>query len=347
MAEQWKTLSDELADAAEMVGQSVVRVEGRRRFPATGIVFSEDGLIVTAHHVLHRDEEISVGLPGGETVEAELVGRDPATDLALLRIDAAELAVPTWAETSELRPGELVLALGRPGRGIQASFGALSVVADISGWMRRAEGEGQPDSSERHEHRGHHSHGPRGRFGGHPGHPGRPHHQHAVHPSAIAGRLETIIRPDLVMYPGFSGGPLVRADGTIAGMNTSALLRMGALTVPAAMIRVVGEALQTHGRVRQGYLGVSSQVVRLPDALQEELDQQTGLLIVQVLSDSPAERAGLLLGDVITSFDGVATETLDDLIALLSGDRVGSEVEVRVLRGGEMMSIYTTVAERS
>lgn len=346
MSEQWKAFSDELADAAEMIGQSVVRVEGRRRFPATGIVWSADGLIVTAHHVLHRDEDISVGLPGGETVAAELVGRDPATDLALLRVEADGLAVPTWAETSELRPGELVLALGRPGKGIQASLGALSVVADLGSWLHRSEGAERTESSVHKEGAGRHSHrgrGPRGRFG-RSEHRG---HSHMEHASAIAGRLETIIRPDLVMYPGFSGGPLVRADGTVAGMNTSALLRMGALTVPAAMIRVVGEALQTHGRVRQGYLGVSSQVVRLPDALQDELDQQTGLLIVQVLPDSPAERAGLLLGDVITSFDGVATETLDDLITLLSGDRVGSEVEVRVLRGGEMASIYTTVAERA
>lgn len=300
MAQNWIDVSNGLADLVESAGQSVVRVEARRRIPASGIVWSADGLIVTAHHVVHWDEDIRIGLPGGESTPAEIIGRDPATDLALLRADAAGLVAPSWVGPEELRAGQLVLALGRPGRTVQASLGVLSALLGSGETRRRA----------------------------------------------LAGRMEPIVRPDIVMYPGFSGGPLVTADGRLAGLNTSGLSRGGPLTVPTPAVRAVVEALGEHGRMRHGYLGISSQVVRLPGTVEQELGQQTGLMVVQVQPESPAERGGILLGDVLVTFDGAATETLDDLLALLSGDRVGREVEVRVLRGGELRSLGVTVGER-
>ncbi len=135
------SLSDSLAEAVESAGPSVVRVEGRRRLPASGMVWSADGVIVTAHHVLERDE-IAIGLPDNETVTATLVGRDPTTDVAVLRVEAKGLTTPTWADPSALRVGHLALALGRPGQTVRATLGIASAVG--KSW--RTPGGGQVDT---------------------------------------------------------------------------------------------------------------------------------------------------------------------------------------------------------
>jgi S1-C subfamily serine protease len=122
------SLSDELAGAVERAGAGVVTVDARRRHPASGIVWSADGLIATANHVVERDEEIEVGLPDGRTAAATLVGRDPGSDLAVLRVDAADLT-PLARSSAEPRVGHLALAVGRPGpSGPMASLGVISAV---------------------------------------------------------------------------------------------------------------------------------------------------------------------------------------------------------------------------
>ena len=105
MADVLQSLSDDLAAAVETAGQSIVRVEGRRRMSASGIVWSADGLIVTAHHVLERDENVTIGLPGGKTVSASLIGRDPTTDIAVLKAEASDLTPANWLELSRSRWG--------------------------------------------------------------------------------------------------------------------------------------------------------------------------------------------------------------------------------------------------
>ena len=114
----------------------VVRVEGRRRGPASGVVWSGDGLVVTAHHALERDEEVELGLASGESTTAEVVGRDPTTDLALLRASATGLQVPAWTDQAPA-PGALVLSLSRPGKSVRA---ALGLVARTAGEWRTAVG---------------------------------------------------------------------------------------------------------------------------------------------------------------------------------------------------------------
>ncbi|HEX6386451.1 MAG TPA: trypsin-like peptidase domain-containing protein, partial [Anaerolineae bacterium] len=125
-------LSNALASAVSGASAGVVRVEGRRRLPATGFVWSADGVIVTAHHVVTRDENISVGLEDGNSLNATLAGRDPTTDLAILRIDAKDLAPFTEANKQELGVGNLVLALGRPGKTVQATLGIVSALGSGS-----------------------------------------------------------------------------------------------------------------------------------------------------------------------------------------------------------------------
>src|SRR5262245_31228092 len=132
-------VSNALADTVAEAGKGVVRVEARRRLPATGIVWNNDGIIVTAHHVVERDDNIKIGLPNGESVSASLVGRDPSTDLAVLRAEAKGLTAPKQAAPESLRVGNLVLALGRPGTEVQSTLGIVSALGDP--WRSRGGGQ--------------------------------------------------------------------------------------------------------------------------------------------------------------------------------------------------------------
>ncbi len=123
-------LSRGLADIVEALAPSVVRVEAGRRRSGTGIVWSTDGVIVTADHVVDHDEHLAVGLPDGRTIPAALVGRDPTTDVALVRVQGTPLTPPAWLDPDTLRVGQLVLALGRPGRTVRAGLGIVSALGD-------------------------------------------------------------------------------------------------------------------------------------------------------------------------------------------------------------------------
>jgi S1-C subfamily serine protease len=297
MSETLTRLSEDLADAVAKADPYLVRVEARNRLPASGVVWSRDGVIVTAHHVIERDENIKVGLADGRTAAATLVGRDPSTDLAVLRADADGLPEPSWAEPDNVRVGHLVLALGRPGGGVLATHGIVSALG--KGWRTRG-----------------------------------------------GGAIDSYLQTDVVMYPGFSGGPLIDSDGRVLGLNTSALMRGVPLVVPAPTIKRVAETLLSHGRIRRGYLGVGAQPVRLPEGLAGETGQETGLLLVSVEPGSPAESAGLLLGDTVVSVDSQPMRQVDDLLSFLTGDRVGATVGVRLVRGGSLEKISVTVGER-
>ena len=118
------------------------------------------------------------------------------------------------------------------------------------------------------------------------------------------------------------------------------------MTVPAATLRQVVDTLLQHGRVRRGYLGVSTQSVRLPAAMAQQLGQETGLLLVAVEPDSPADQGGLLLGDTIVALDQNPVHHHDALLALLSSDRVGSTVSIKIVRGGQVETKSVVIGER-
>ena len=138
MSDLLKQLSDGLADAVATAGRGIVRVEGRRRLAASGIAWSADGLIITAHHVVQRDDNVTIGLPGGDTAAADVVGRDPTTDLAVLRTNAS-LTPPTWVEPDQVRVGHLVLAVGRPQADLQSTLGVISALGGA--WQTGAGGK--------------------------------------------------------------------------------------------------------------------------------------------------------------------------------------------------------------
>jgi S1-C subfamily serine protease len=291
-------LSDALADAAEHAGKSTVLVEARRRIPASGIAYAAD-LVLTADHVVEREEEIKVFLAEGTEVAARLAGRDPGIDLAVLKLDRTA-ATPAEPSRVPARVGQIALALGRPtSNGIEASLGTVSA---INGPVRTGRG----------------------------------------------GMLERYIRTDSISYPGFSGGPLVAADGSVLGLNTSGLTRGAALTIPADIAWGVAQALAKHGRIKRGYLGIRSQAVEIQEAAQKTLkrEQEAGLLVVGVERDSPASTAGFLVGDILVAVAGVPVTHPDELFAQLTGEIVGKSTSVEILRGGHLQTLEVVLGER-
>ncbi len=160
------------------------------------------------------------------------------------------------------------------------------------------------------------------------------------------GQLDNYLQTDVAMYPGFSGGALVAADGAVVGLNTSALARGVSVAVPGNTLGRVVEALLAHGRVRRAYLGIASQPVRLPDAVRERVGRAMGLIVVSVETGSPADRAGLTVGDVIIAVGDQPVSLPDELLAQLTPDRIGRPLTLRVLRGGQPAEITVIPAER-
>lgn len=293
-------LSDAMTAAVALTGASTVLVDARRRMPASGIVYRAD-LVLTADHVVERDDDLHVVLEDGSRRAATVAGRDPGSDLALLRVSGGGLTPARPAERPT-RVGQLALALGRPStEGIQASLG---IVSAIYGPVRTGRG----------------------------------------------GLLEQFLRTDTTPYPGFSGGPLVDAAGQVLGLNTSGLTHGGvAITIPAGLAWQIAATLEQHGRVRRGYLGVRSQPVALPAAARQALGraQETGLLLVGVEENSPAEAAGLLVGDILVEMAGEPISDPDELLARLAGAAVGQAAPVQALRGGQPVTIPVTIGERT
>ncbi len=289
-------LSNQMADAVEKIGPGLVTVYGRPRQPGSGVVYGKD-LVLTADHVLQRDEDLTVETHDGRKLTAVLGGRDPGSDLAVLKVkDLGLEPAPTAVQPG--RVGQLILAVGRPSSsGPMASIG---IVSAIGGPLRTGRGM----------------------------------------------TLDQYIRTDAIPYPGFSGGALIDAAGAVLGIISTGLAGSIALAVPAAIAWRVADSLAKTGRIKRGFIGVSSQPVRLAENVRGGRPQESGLLIVQVHDDSPAQKAGLLVGDIIVGVDGQPTTDTDDLLKLLSGERVGKPAGFEVVRGGVLQTVEVTIGER-
>jgi len=295
-ADVLSSLSNSMADAVERIAPSLVLVNGRQRHPASGVAYAED-MVLTADHVLEREEDITVQTHDERTLPAQFVGRDPSSDLAVLKVPGlGKGAVATAGD--EARVGQFVLAVGRPSEsGPMASVG---IVSAIGGPLRTRQG----------------------------------------------GVLEKFIRTDATPYPGFSGGPLIDTSGSVLGIVTTGLAGGVALAIPASTAWSIADTLSKHGRIKRGFLGISSQPVYLPEGQRGGRTQETGLLIMKVETDSPAAKGGLFLGDILVGLDGQAVQDAEDLQTLLVGDRVGKEVPADVIRGGKLETIKVTVGQR-
>jgi S1-C subfamily serine protease len=289
-------LSNQMADAVERIGTALVLVNGRPRQPASGVVYGQD-LVLTADHVLEREDDLTIQTHDKRTLPAQFVGRDLATDLAVLRVANLGLDAATTSEETA-RVGQMVIAVGRTSNdGPMASSGVVSI---IGGPLRTGRGVS----------------------------------------------LERYIRTDATPYPGFSGGPLIDTQGAVIGVLTTGLVNGIALAIPIDIAKNIADTLVKQGYIKRGYLGISSQLVRLPDAQRGGRTQEYGLLIVKVDENSPAQKGGLMLGDILVALDGHAITDSEDLQVLLTGDRVGKAIPVDVIRGNALQTLQVTVGQR-
>ncbi len=158
--------------------------------------------------------------------------------------------------------------------------------------------------------------------------------------------IEQVLRADVRVHPLGAGGPLVDAAGAVAGVATGASMRGLPLFIPGAIAWHVAGVLAEQGRVKRGFLGISAQLVRIPEGQRAGRAQDTGLLVVGVAPDSPASRS-LLIGDVVVAFDGQPVRQHDDLLAMLTGELVGKTVGVDVIRGGVALTVQADVGEQA
>jgi S1-C subfamily serine protease len=172
--------------------------------------------------------------------------------------------------------------------------------------------------------------------------------------SVIGGPLRTgrgrsidqVIRTTAPMHDGFAGGAFADTSGNAIGIATAAAIRGLGVIIPASIAFDTAASLLEHGRMRRGWLGVAGQPVRLAERQRSD-DREVALLVIDVQSGSPVDEAGLLVGDVITHFDGQPVEQPEDLLELLSGDRIGAAIPLRIVRGDSVRELKVTVGERA
>jgi S1-C subfamily serine protease len=297
-------------NAAERVKPSVVNVEvyhgsGSARLnqgmsrqakgSGSGFIFKPDGFILTNSHVVHRATKIEVTLSDGRKLEASVIGDDPYTDLAVIKVDASELSPVRFGDSKAIKVGQLVIAIGNP-YGFQCTI--TSGVVSAMGRTLRTD----------------------------------------------SGRLvDDVIQTDAALNPGNSGGPLITSQGEVIGVNTAIIYPAQGIcfAIPSSVAQSIASRLIKDGRIRRGYIGVVGQDVT-PDSYVVKtfgLQCDKGVLVVRIEKDGPADKAGLLNGDVIVSLDGTAIGNVDELHRHLTEDKIEAKSRLEVLRMSERLEI--------
>ena len=292
--------SNAVVSAVDQVGPSVVKVDAGGT--GSGFIFAPDGLILTNSHVVAQStRRIGVTLPDGRDLVADLVGDDPHTDLAVLRVSAPDLIAAPFGDSSTLKPGQLVVAIGNP-FGFQHTVTA-GVVSALGRSLR----------------------------------------------ARTVRLMENLIQTDAALNPGNSGGPLVTSRAQVVGVNTAVILggQGIAFAVPINTARYVVSCLLRDGRVRRSHLGVAGHDQQIPRSLvrHHQLASDQGLTITAVSEGTPAAAADLRPGDRIVEFAGESVRGVDDLHRLLTEDRIGQVMPVKIIRRGELRRILVTPRE--
>jgi S1-C subfamily serine protease len=298
--------SQAVVHSAEAVGPSVVNIEvrkrdGRRQGSGSGFVITPDGFVLTNSHVVHGAEKLEVILADGRRPDASLVGDDPDTDLAVVRVYAPQLHPVRLGDSKGIRVGQVAIAIGNP-YGFQCTVTA-GVVSALGRSFR-----------------------------------------------ASTGRLiDDIIQTDAALNPGNSGGPLVNSRGEVIGVNTAVILPAQGICFAIGIdtAKYVAGWLIKDGKIRRSYIGVGGQNVPLHRRLVRhyQLAAGTGVLVIAVAPGSPAERSGLLEGDVMVELNGQPIPSIDKLHKFLTGDQIGIEARLTIIRRTEKMTLAITPAE--
>src|SRR5213596_995746 len=301
-----------VVSAADRVGPAVVNIDIKQRLESqrgprevggsgSGFVIAPDGFILTNSHVVRAANQIAVSLSDGREYPAQLIGDDPDTDLAVIRIDAPHLKHVRLADSENLRVGQIVIAIGNP-LGFQAS-----VTAGVISALGRS-----------------------------------------MH--SMSGRLiDNIIQTDAALNLGNSGGPLVNSAGEVIGVNT-AMIRPAqgiCFAIGSNTARLVAGWLIRDGRIRRSYIGVAGQNVPLHRRVIRfyNLPLETGVLVVSIEKNSPAERAGLREGDLIVEFNDQPIGSVHDLHKILVGEQIGLSASLTVIRHTEKLELSILPAE--
>src|SRR6202049_1180521 len=288
--------SDRTAQIVELAASSIVAVHGGSRWSSSGIHW-RSGVIVTAEERLEGDDNIKVTLPGGRLVEASLAGRDPTTDVAVLRFQPDGLPIASIADGS-LRTGHIVLAVGNYDGSPLAALGIIAIAGGA--W---------------HSVRG--------------------------------GTIDSLIRLDLALSPAAEGGALVDVQGRVVGMAVLGPRRR-ALAIPTSTIDRVVDQLLAKGHVFRGYLGAGLQPLRRrrPSHDTQPASSGRGVLVVSIDPDGPAARAGLLVGDIVVTWNAKPIDRVRDVMHLLGVDSVGATVDLQLIRGGAPTTLKVALGER-
>ncbi len=291
-----QSFSDAMTELADKVGSSVVRVRSRRGF-GSGVIWTEDGYILTCSHVIGRAATVEVGFGEGPRLEAKVIGHDPYSDMALLKVERTGLKPVEVGDSEAVEVGQLVFAFANPFGGNPSTTSGIVTTAKASlGW----------------------GHSP----------------------------VDNMIITDAPLNPGYSGGPLVNASGKMIGLNVAYANSRG-ISIPINSVKNTIDALINEGRIRIAHLGISTDAITLPKRLAEQanIDQEEGLMILEVEADSPAKKAGLVVGDIVVTFANSPITGHNDLYRLLTKDVIGKSTEMGILRAEKLIKLTITPSE--
>ncbi|EKV03854.1 trypsin-like serine protease with C-terminal PDZ domain [Leptolyngbya sp. PCC 7375] len=276
--------------------------ERTERGLGSGFIISDDGKIITNAHVVDGADTVTVTLKDGRILDGRVLGSDPVTDIAVIKVDERNLPTVPLGNSDQLQPGEWSIAIGNPlGLDNTVTVGIVSAVGRSSNQV------GVPDK-----------------------------------------RVE-FIQTDTAINPGNSGGPLLNQQGEVIGVNTAIINGAQGLgfAIPINMVERIATELADTGEVQHPFLGI--QMITLSPDVKEDInanansgltvEEDTGILIARVLSDSPAASSGLRAGDVITAIDGQAVDESAEVQRIVSNGKVGQQLTLEVKRDGAVRTI--------
>ncbi len=296
------TYSTTVAGVVERARESVVHIsvasQDKNKSPGgtgSGFVIAPDGFIVTNSHVVHGAKEIMVTLAGSQSYSAQLIGDDPDSDLAVIRANSPHLQAVHFGNSSQLRPGQIAIAIGNP-LGFQQTVTA-GVISALGRSMR-----------------------------------GR------------TGRLmENIIQTDAALNPGNSGGPLLNSRGEVIGVNTAMIPSAQGIcfAIASNTAELVAAWLMKDGRIRRAWLGIQGQTAPIHGRIARHLNlkQSHGVLILNVETNSPAEKTGLREGDVVVGYKEQIIHGIDDLQRILTGSEIGVASKALIVRQTQLLAL--------